>query len=108
MAKRDDKCCQNQDLIHDNWMNDSRQCGQVINHDFFDYCHLSYRKTKKSVYRRKYRVNKVLNNTIDNYHIMLSYDEINEFYRLFQIVEQQIVQMKIQRFVKFNYIFFRI
>ena len=36
---------------------------------------------------------------------MLSYDEINDFYRLFQIVEQQIVQMKIQRFVKFNYIF---
>ena len=34
VAKRDDKCCQNQDLIHDNWMNVCRQCGQVINHDF--------------------------------------------------------------------------
>ena len=34
MAKTDDKCCQNQDLIHDNWMNICRQCGQVINHDF--------------------------------------------------------------------------
>ena len=53
-------------------------------------------------------MNKVLNNTIDNYHIMLSYDEINEFYRLFQIAEQQMVQMKIKRFFKFNYIFFRI
>ena len=27
VAKRDDNCCQNQDLIHDNWMNDCRQCG---------------------------------------------------------------------------------
>ena len=27
VAKRDDKYCQNQDLIHDNWMNDCRQCG---------------------------------------------------------------------------------
>ena len=35
---------------------------------------------------------------------MLSFDEINEFYRLFQIVEQQIVQMKIKRLIKFNYI----
>ena len=35
---------------------------------------------------------------------MLSYDEINEFYRLFQIVEQQMVQMKIKRLIKFNYI----
>ena len=25
---------------------------------------------------------------IDNYHIMLSYDELNKFYRLFQIAEQ--------------------
>ena len=33
-------------------------------------------------------MNKVLNNTIDNYHIMLSYDELNKFYRLFQIAEQ--------------------
>ena len=49
-------------------------------------------------------MNKVLNNTIDNYHIMLSYDEINEFYRLFQIVEQQMVQMKIKRLIKFSYI----
>ena len=49
-----------------------------------------------------------MNNTIDKYHIMLSYDEINEFYRLFQIAEQQMVQMKIKRFFKFNYIFFRI
>ena len=51
-----------------------------------DYCHLSYRKTR--TYRRKCRVNKVLNNTIDNYHIMLSYDELNKFYCLFQIAEQ--------------------
>ena len=35
---------------------------------------------------------------------MLSYDEINEFYRLFQIVEQQMVQMKIKRLIKFSYI----
>ena len=49
-------------------------------------------------------MNKVLKNTIDKYHIMLSYDEINEFYRLFQIVEQQMVQMKIKRLIKFNYI----
>lgn len=41
-------------------------------------------------------MNKVLKNTIDKYHIMLSYDEINEFYRLFHIVEQQMVQMKIK------------
>ena len=34
MAKTEDKCCQNQDLIHDNWMNVCRQRGQVINHDF--------------------------------------------------------------------------
>lgn len=34
---------------------------------------------------------------------MLSYDEINEFYRLFQIVEQQMVQMKIKRLIKFSY-----
>ena len=47
---------------------------------------------------------KVLKNTIDKYYIMLSYDEINEFYRLFQIVEQQMVQMKIKRLIKFNYI----
>ena len=39
---------------------------------------------------------------------MLSYDKINEFCRLFQIVEQQMVQMKIKRFVKFTYIFFGI
>ena len=49
-------------------------------------------------------MNKVLKNTIDKYHIMLSYDEINEFYRLFQIVEQQMVQMKIKRLIKFSYI----
>ena len=49
-------------------------------------------------------MNKDLKNTIDKYHIMLSYDEINEFYRLFQIVEQQMVQMKIKRLIKFNYI----
>ena len=53
-------------------------------------------------------MNKVLNNTIDKYHIMLSYDEINEFHRLFQIAEQQMVQMKIKKYVKSNYIFFRI
>ena len=49
-------------------------------------------------------MNKDLKNTIDKYHIMLSYDEINEFYRSFQIVEQQMVQMKIKRLIKFNYI----
>ena len=49
-------------------------------------------------------MNKVLKNAIDKYHIMLSYDEINEFYRLFQIVEQQMVQMKIKRLIKFSYI----
>ena len=89
-------------------MNVCRQCGQVINHDVATIVIKVIEKRKKSVYRRKYRVNKVLNNTIDKYHIMLSYDEINEFYRLFQIAEQQMVQMKIKRFVKFNYIFFRI
>ena len=86
-------------------MNVCRQCGQVINHDFAT---IVIKVIEKSVYLRKYRVNKVLNNTIDKYHIMLSYDEISEFYRLFQIAEQQMVQMKIKRFVKFNYIFFRI
>ena len=49
-------------------------------------------------------MNKDLKNTIDKYHIMLSYDEISEFYGLFQIVEQQMVQMKIKRLIKFNYI----
>ena len=49
-------------------------------------------------------MNKDLKNTIDKYHIMLSYDEISEFYRLFQIVEQQMVQMKIKRLIKFSYI----
>ena len=49
-------------------------------------------------------MNKDLKNTSDKYHIMLSYDEINEFYRLFQIVEQQMVQMKIKRLIKFSYI----
>ena len=105
MAKTDDKCCQNQDLIHDNWMNVCRQCGQVMYHDFAT---IVIKVIEKSVYLRKYRLNKVLNNTIDKYHIMLSYDEINEFCRLFQIVEQQMVQMKIKRCVKFTYIFFGI
>ena len=47
-------------------------------------------------------MNKVLNTTIDKHNITLSYNEIDEFYRLFQIVEHQMVQMKIKRFVKFN------
>ena len=83
VAKRDDKFFQSQDLIHDNWMIVCRQCGQVVNYDFATIIVQVIEKQKESVYRRKYRVNKVLNNTIDKYHIMLSNGEINEFYRLF-------------------------
>ena len=73
-----------------------------------DSCYLSYRKIKKLVYRRKYQVNKVLNNSVDKYHLMLSYDEIFEFYHLFQIIEHQIVELDIKGFIKLNYIFCRI
>lgn len=103
VVKTDEECCKKQDLIN-NGLNVCRQCGQVINYEFVPgYCYLSNKKNKKkSVLRRKYYVNKVLNTTIDKHNITLSYNEIDEFYRLFQIVEHQMVQMKIKRFVKFN------
>ena len=69
-----------QDLINCNGLNVCRQCGHVINYEFVPgYCHAT----------------PIVNLT-------LSYNEIDKFYRLFQIVEDQMVQMKIKRFVKFN------
>ena len=80
VVKTDEKCCKKQDLINYNGLNVCRQCGQVINYEFVPgYCH----------------VTPVVNLT-------LSYNEIDEFYRFFQTVEHQMVQMKIKRFVKFN------
>ena len=80
VVKTDEKCCKKQDLINYNGLNVCRQCGQVINYEFVPgYCHAT----------------PVVNLT-------LSYNEIDEFYRFFQTVEHQMVQMKIKRFVKFN------
>ena len=103
VAKTDDKCCQNQDLINNNWTN---ICRNVVKSLITILRVLSFnlKKNKKISLLKEISCEEFYKNTIDKYYIILSYDEINEFYRLFQIVEQQMVQMKIKRLIKFNYI----
>ena len=60
VAKTDDKCCQKQDLINDNWMN---VCLYAVKSLLKTLRVLSF-KLKKN---KKISLPKVLNNTIDKY-----------------------------------------
>ena len=60
VAKTDDKCCQKQDLINDNWMN---VCLYAVKSLLKTLRVLSFKLEKN----KKISLPKVLNNTIDKY-----------------------------------------
>ena len=73
---KDDKCCDNQDVINENGSRVCRSCGVVHGYNFVkeyvDFYNNRHKFIRKSVYCRKYHINNILLKIQEKYNIKIS------------------------------------
>ena len=73
---KDDKCCDNQDIINDNGMQVCQSCGVVQGYDYVkeyvDFYENKHRFMRKSVYHREYHINNAIIDIEQKYNIKIS------------------------------------
>ena len=97
IVKQEDLCCKNMDLIKDNGMNVCKNCGVVDCYDlqgpYIDNNENMYKIRRKSVYIRKYHVLNMVDDTVQNNHIQISYHDRDKIPRIFASINQVLSQV---------------
>ena len=82
-----ESCCSEQDIENINGMNICINCGLVHGCDYiaeyFDVYENMYRIRRKSIYRRKYHIENVMNSISFENNIQLTHKEMNQIYKVF-------------------------
>jgi len=82
-----ESCCCEQDMENVNGMNICINCGSVHGYDYvpeyIDFYANMHRIRQKSVYHRKYRIEKVINNISSENNIQLTYSQRDRIYKVF-------------------------
>ena len=113
---KDDKCCNNQDIINDNSMQICKSCGIVHRYnyvkEYVNFYDNRHKFIRKSVYHRKYHINNHIMKLQDNYGIQLSnlqkhkIDEIyNDIGSVIRLVDSK---RKRKRMISINFIMTKI
>ena len=111
---RDDKCCDNQDIINDNGIHVCQTCGVVQGYDYVkeyvDFYENKHRFMRKSVYHREYHINNCIMNVKKKYNIEISYNQTCKIDRVFTEIGNVIneVNGKRKRMISINFIMRRI
>ena len=73
---KDDKCCDNRDIINDNGIQVCQSCGVVQGYDYvkeyIDFYENKHRFMRKSVYHREYHINNTIIDIEQKYNIKIS------------------------------------
>ena len=100
------KCCENQDIINDNYEIVCRNCGIVQGYqpvrEFIDFYKNRHKLRRKSVYHRKYHII----NIILNMNLRISYNDKEEIFRIFDKIEKltPLIDSKRKRLISVNFL----
>ena len=110
-VKKEEPCCENEELLSDNGMNVCQSCGVVhgydLRHGSIDFHENKYKITRKSVYHRKYHIQ----NTIDKYaKIQLSCKDREKILYIIQLIGDNTKDLDTERkrFISIEYLLKRI
>ena len=108
-------CCNKKSLINNRGEIVCKFCGQVshyemVNEGFIDFYENLYRIRRKSKYKRKYHISKVLIDKLLQNHIYLTVEAENKLIRIFNQVVTLFFRLypSRKRLLKFNFIFYKI
>jgi len=107
---KDDKCCNNRDIINDNGMQVCQSCGIVQGYDYVkeyvDFYENKNRFMRKSVYHREYHINNCIMNVKKKYNIEISYNETCKIGAIFVDIGKVLAQVNgiRKRMISINYI----
>ena len=84
---KDDKCCDNRDIISDNGIQVCQSCGVVQGYDYVkeyvDFYENKHRFMRKSVYHREYHINNTIIDIEQKYNIKISTCQKNKIDAIF-------------------------
>ena len=84
---KDDKCCDNRDIINDNGIQVCQSCGVVQGYDYVkeyvDFYENKHRFMRKSVYHREYHINNTIIDIEQKYNIKISTCQKNKIDAIF-------------------------
>ena len=90
-VKRDNACCDKQDVINDNGTNVCRSCGIVHGYDIARE-HIDFyekqRIVRKSVYHRKYHIQNTINDISAKHRLQISVKNRTKICRIFEEIDK--------------------
>ena len=107
---KDDKCCDNRDIINDNGIQVCQSCGVVQGYDYVkeyvDFYENKHRFMRKSVYHREYHINNCIMNVKKKYNIEISYNQTCKIDAIFVDIGNILPQVNgiRKRMISINYI----
>ena len=100
IAKKDDFCCFERELIKDKGELVSKNCGKVDSYgtidEYIDFYENKYKMIRKSVYHRKYHIRNIVNNMSINGN-KISVQNGLKIFRIFKEIEKVLPQVNVNR-----------